>query len=88
MEAAVPCKLQTTWRPNKLRETDSETKGSNKIQQTKHAYIVEARESTRKFLESTPPKDHEDRIAVNWFKFSSHHNLVHKFIPVRQERSS
>ena len=47
----------------KLQETDDETKGSNKIQKTKHACIVEAHESTRKRLESTPPKDHEDHIA-------------------------
>ena len=32
----------------KLRDTDSETKGSNKIQKTKHACIVEAHESARK----------------------------------------
>ena len=61
----MPCKLVTTKRPNnnKLLETDSETKGSNKIQKTKHACIVEAHDSTRKRLESTLPKDHEDHIS-------------------------
>ena len=78
------CKLRTTKRPNKLQETDSETQGSNKIQKTKHACIVEAHESTRKRLESTPPKDHEDHIAEKWFNSSSHCNLVHKFIPMPQ----
>ena len=35
MEAAMPHKLRTKKRPNKLRETDNETKGTNKIQQYK-----------------------------------------------------
>ena len=42
MEATVPCKLRTTKRPNKSRETVDETKGSNNIQKTKHACIVAA----------------------------------------------
>ena len=41
MKAAMPCKL-----------TDDETKGSNNIQKTKYARIVEAHESTRKRLKS------------------------------------
>ena len=60
LEAAMTCKLRTTKRPNKLLETDSETKGSNKIQKTKHACIVEAHESTRKRLEGPQWKDHEE----------------------------
>ena len=48
MEAAMPCKLWTTKSHNKLLETDSETKGSNRIQKTKHACIVRALESMRK----------------------------------------
>ena len=40
----------------KLRETDDETKGSNKIQKTMHARIAEAHESTRNRLESTLQK--------------------------------
>ena len=67
MEAAMRCKLRTTKRPNKLLETDSETKGSNNIHKTKHACIVEAHESTRKRMESTSPKDHEDHIAEKGF---------------------
>ena len=57
----MPCKVETTKRPTKLLETDSETKGTNIIQKTKHACIVEAHESTKKRLESTLPKDHEDQ---------------------------
>ena len=34
MEAAMLCKLRMKKRPNKSREYDDETKGSNKIQQT------------------------------------------------------
>ena len=44
---------------NKPRETDDETQGSNKIQKTKHACIVEAHESTRKRYERILPKDHK-----------------------------
>ena len=42
MEAAMLCKQMTKKCPNKLRETDSETKGSNNILNPKHACIVEA----------------------------------------------
>ena len=44
----MPCKLWTTKSRNKLLETDSETKGSNRIKKTKHACIVRAHESMRK----------------------------------------
>ena len=51
------CKLRTKKRSNKSRDTDDETKGSNKIQKIKHACIVEAHESTRKRSDSILPKD-------------------------------
>ena len=83
MEAAMPCKMRTKERPKKSRETDDETKGSNKIpKKTKHACTVEAHESTRKPLESTLPKDHEDHIAEKGFNSLSHKNLGHKFVPM------
>ena len=82
MEAAMSCKMGTKKRPSKLRETDSETKESNNIQKTKRASIVEAHDSTRKRLESTLPKDHEDHIAGQGYNSMTHYNLVHKFIPV------
>ena len=63
VEAGMPRKLRTTKRPNKLLETDSEATGSNKMQKTKHACIVEAHESRRKRLEPTPSRNHEDHIA-------------------------
>ena len=82
MEATVPCELRTTKRPNKSRETDDGTKGSNKIQKAKHACIVETRESTRRGLELTLAKDHEDHIAEKGYNSISHYNFGRKFIPM------
>ena len=59
MEAAVLHQLITKTRSKKVRETDSETKESNKIQKTKYACIVEAHETTRKRLESTVPRNNQ-----------------------------
>ena len=78
------CKLRTKKRPNKSRETDDETKGSNEIQKTEHACIVMAHESTRMRLESTLPKDHEDHIAEKGLNSLSHCNLVHNFVLLPQ----
>ena len=48
----------------------------------RYACVVEARESARKHLERTLPKDREDRIeGINSL---SHYNLVRKFIPMRR----
>ena len=79
--------MRTQERPNKSRETDDETKGSNKIKKkkkTKYACTVEAHESTRKPLESTLPKDHEDHIAEKRFNPLSHYNWVRKFVPMHR----
>ena len=57
---------------------------SNKVHKTMHASIVEAHESTRKRLESTPPRSHEDHIAEKGFNSISHDNSEHKFIPMLQ----
>ena len=46
--------------------------------------IVEAHESTRKRLESTLPRNHEDHIAEKGFNSTSHYHLVHNFIPMPQ----
>ena len=70
---------------SQLLETESKSGECNKIpKQSMHACIVEAHESTRKRLESTLPKDHEDRIAGKGFNSLCHYNQVHKFIPVLQ----
>ena len=60
----------------------SETSASNK--KTKHGINVETHESTRKRLESTPPRNHEDHIAEKGFNSISHYNLVHKIILMLQ----
>ena len=82
MESAILCKMGTKKRSMKLRETARETTESNK--ETKHACIVEAHESTRKRLESTLPRNHEDHIAEKGFNSISHCNLVHEFVPMPQ----
>ena len=74
MEAAMPRKVQNhQWR---------ESCGGSDNRKSKHACIVEARESRRMRLERTLPKDHEDRIAGKGFHSLSHCNLVYKFIPL------
>ena len=51
---------------------------------TKYACIVEPHESTRKRLECTLLRNHEDHIAEKVFNPVNHYNLVHKFIPMLQ----
>ena len=72
----MPCKVKN----HQYRETCGESDNRN----SKHACVVEAHESTRKRLERTLPKDHDDRIAGNRFNSLSRSNLAHKFIPVHQ----
>ena len=43
---------------------------------------VEAHESTRRRLESSLPKDHEDHIAEKGHYSMSHKSLVHKCVPM------
>ena len=77
MESAMPCKVQN----HPCREPcgkESDTRRS------KYACLSESHESTRKRLERTLPKVHEDRIGGKGFDSSSHYNLVHKFIPMPQ----
>ena len=45
---------------------------------------MEARESTRKRLESCLPKGHEDHVAGKGYNSMTRYNLVHKFIPMPQ----
>ena len=58
MEAAMPCKKKRTKKRSGSQETEAKSCESNMIPKTKHACIVEAHESTRQRLESSPPKDH------------------------------
>ena len=55
MPAAMPCKIRGRKHKETCRTPDAPT--------TKYACIVEAGESTRKRLEGTLHKDHEDHIA-------------------------
>ena len=77
MPAAMPCKLQ--------REKYMATCRVEKDRKTKYACVVEANESTRKRMEGSPHKNHEDHIARKGMNSLSHYNLVHKFIPLPQE---
>ena len=83
VEAALLCKMGQEKRLGKLWETvASENTYSRK--KTKCACIVEAHESTRKRLESTLTRNHEDHIGEKGFNSFNHYNLVHKFIPMPQ----
>ena len=66
-----------------LQETEARSDESNMIPKTKHA-CVEARESTRRRLEPSLPKNHEDHVAGKGYNSIIHINLVHKFIPMHQ----
>ena len=83
VEAAMPCKMGTRKRLRKLRGTVS-TEDTNPRKKTKYGCIVEAHESTRKCLESTLPRDHEDHIAEKGFYSINHYREVHKFIAMPQ----
>ena len=70
MPAAMPCKIR--------ERTNKETCHNPDAPKTKYACIAEADESTRKRLEGTLHKDHEDHIAGTGINSLNHHNLVHK----------
>ena len=72
MSAAMPCKIR--------REKHKETCSVEKKCKTKDACIVEADESTRKRMEISLQKDHEDYIARKRMNSLNRYNLVHKFI--------
>ena len=76
MPAATPCKLQ--------REKYRETCRVEKDCKTKYDCIVEADESTRKLMEGSLHKNHEDHIAGKGMNPLSHYNLVRNFIPMPQ----
>ena len=76
MPATMPCKI----RREEYRETCRGTENC----ETKYACIVEADESTRKRLEGTLHRGHEDQFAGRGMDSLNHYNLVHNFIPVPQ----
>ena len=71
MPASMRCKLQC----EKYRETCRVHECN-----TRYACIVEADESTRKRMEGTLHKGHEDHIVGRGMTSLNHCNLVHKFI--------
>ena len=76
MPAAMPCKIQ--------REKKRETCSVEKNCKTNYACMVEADESTRKRMEGSLHKNHEDHIAGKGMKSLSLYNLVHNFILMPQ----
>ena len=72
MEAAMPCKIRRSKHGETCRNPDA--------RKTKYACIVEADGSTRKRLEGTLHKDHEDHhIAGNGI-----HALINSFLCLKQ----
>ena len=76
----APATLCTTCKKSKHGETRSKTDDFK----SKFACILEASESTRRRMEESLPKYHEDHIAGRGDNSLQHFNLVHKFIPVPQ----
>ena len=76
MRVATLCKTR--------REENRETCGETENCKTKYACIVETYESTRKRMEGSPHRYHEDRIARKGMNSLCHCNLVHKFISMPQ----
>ena len=80
LEVPMPAAMLCRTRHEEYRETCSVEKKCK----TKYACIVEADESTRKRMEGTLHKGHEDQIAVRGRNSLSHYDLVHRFIPTPQ----
>ena len=77
LEVAMPVAILCKIRGRKYKDTCR----TPDVPKTNYACIVEADESTRKRLEGTLHKDHEDHIAGKGINSLNHHNLVHKFVP-------
>ena len=80
----MPCKKKEQRSTLGFKKLKRRVMIATTFQKTKHACIVEAHESTRKRLESTPPEGREDHIAGKGYNSMTHHNLVHKLIPMPQ----
>ena len=83
MEAAMFLQDGTRKRALKLRETAA-SENTNPCKKTKYVCTVEAYESTRRRLECTLPKNHEDHVVEKGLNSFHHCNLVHKFLPMPQ----
>ena len=80
MAAAMPCKIKGSNYEETHRIPDP--------RKTKDACTGEADESTRKRLDGTPHKDHEDHIASKGFNSLKHYYPVHKFIPMPESNEN
>ena len=77
MAPAMPCKASKKGKHGATRGKTNEIK-------SKLACILEASEPTRKRVEESLPKYHEDHTAGKGDNSLQHYNLLHKFIPVPQ----
>ena len=75
--------MGTRRRAWKSRETVA-NENADPRKKTKYACSVEAHESTKRRLESTLQRNHEDHIAEKGLNSLTHYNLVRKFIPMLQ----
>ena len=80
MPGAMPCGLQI--------HQHKETCGTVGQHNTKYACVVEADESMSIRMDGSQSKNHEDHIAEKGMNSSSHHNLVHKFIPMLESHEN
>ena len=80
LEVPMPAAMLCKARGREYRETCS----APGICKTNYVCIVEADESTRKRMEGTLHKDHENHIAGKGLISLNRYDLVHKFIPVPQ----
>ena len=78
----MPCKRNA--RTSTTKVVAKQEIASKKIPKTIYGCIVESHETTRQRVESSQPKTHEDHNESKGFTSMTHHNLVHKFIPMPQ----
>ena len=74
MPAAMPCKIPI--------KSSGETHRNIGKRKTKYACIVDADESTRPRPEGAGHKPHQDHVTAKGTNSTTHHSLVHKFIPM------
>ena len=79
MPAAMPCKIPI--------KSSGETHRNIGKRRTKYACVVDADERTRPRVQGAVNKPHQDHIAAKGMNSLTHYSLVHKFIPMPQEKS-
>ena len=84
MAPAMLCKKMDKQHPGIVKANAKSKIGNEKMFKTMCGGMVESHKSTRQRPESLRSEIHEDRIAGKGFTSMTHHNLVHKFIPMPQ----